>query len=109
MLVAGLKLCKGAKAYQDRMVVAKIVCSLCSRQLMGSELADQHISLLAQMQTSTYLSSLLCPVIDEKNEDRKAQGDVLCFAWSEAHPSVMPSDLHDHTSKCITRPTHSLA
>ncbi|KAL3148846.1 hypothetical protein ABBQ32_001722 [Trebouxia sp. C0010 RCD-2024] len=80
VLVAGLKLCKGETAPHDAMAIAKLMKRLCSDKCVGPW-AQQHVTMLARMQTAIHLSCLLCPELDEKNEDRKAQ--ALCLFESQ--------------------------
>ena len=94
VLVAGLKLCKGtethdahaydtataiarareAHAYDLATAIARVLEWLCFPAYLGSDLVDEHLRLLAHMQTATHLSGLLCPIIDETDEWSKLRG-----------------------------------
>lgn len=84
MLLSGLKKCSGAQAEKHARTIVQLLDVLCSPQCLTADSVEQHLKLLAQMQTAVHLSGLLCPILDKGDAPTKLQGGCICLARLEA-------------------------
>ena len=84
MLVSGLKKCSGAQADKHARTIVELLERVCSRHHLTPDSVQQHLKLLAQMQTAFHLSGLFCPILDRDDDSKKTQGGCICLARLEA-------------------------
>ena len=82
--MSGLKKCTGAQADKHARTIVQLLVVLCSPQYLTADSVEQHLKLLAQLQTAFHLSGLLCPILDKGDAPMKIQGGCICLARLEA-------------------------
>ena len=80
MLVSGLKKCSGARGDKHARTIVHLLDVLCSPRYMTADSVEQHLKLLAQMQTAVHLSGLFCPILDKGDAPTMAEGGYTCLA-----------------------------
>lgn len=93
VLVSGLKKCSGAQADKHARTIVQLLVILCSPQYLTADSVEQHLKLLAQLQTAFHLSGLLCPVLDKGDAPTKMQGGCICLARLELRLRLLPIGL----------------